>query len=73
MSERKYVLGYTVNIKHQNTDDKVQDLFEEECQIYNILQGDIKVSDMIVDGKVKFDTLFTFDEGELTHITHLSM
>lgn len=78
MSERRYVLGYTVNIEHQNTEDKKQDLFEEECQVYNILQGNIKASDMIIDGKVKFDTLFTFDKNEdneykLVQITSLSM
>jgi hypothetical protein len=47
MSERRYVLGYTVNVEHQNTEDKKQDLFEEECQIYNIFRENIKASDMI--------------------------
>ena len=64
MSERRYVLGYIVNVNHFNTDDKAQDLFEEESQVYDILQGRGEISNLIVDGKVKFNTLFTFDKNE---------
>ena len=64
MSQRKYYLGININVENYNTDDKYQDEFEEQSQVYNIIKERSGNFTMIGNEKLKFDTLFTFDKNK---------